>query len=377
MKPKNITSELMLIYLLLVSASAVSVGTAPGVYDLGELDPGTNVAFRFYLITNSQNDMLVTLSYIPVHYDTYQRSVTSGYRFIAEEASQEDISSWVEIVRSPLLLSPERIMVVNLPSGGVIKANEEADIILHIPENADPGYHAGAINLGPQVASGSRGTGVMTIAVTRFIFVFRVSGEAKRDGEIMTIIGDRLEENKAKIDVLFKNTGTCTLYARVTELRLYDKFGKQVANLQSGATLLRPNMIGSLSSYWTGNEMKPGTYRAEAKVDYITGYDTMEASVEIPTTVKVRPIRPPSPIPAEFSLCENLPYLLMTLIITALLIYWLDWKHKEPALLLIAALSLIAIAVFVLTCVISIGFSWLDILFIIIIISLIIYWRLS
>ncbi|MBN2013673.1 MAG: hypothetical protein JW778_00685 [Candidatus Altiarchaeota archaeon] len=378
MKPKNIIHELAIIYLLINSVSAVSVGTAPGVYDLGELDAGTNVAFRFYLMTNAQNDMLVTLSYIPVHQDMYYQAVTSGYRFIPKEASQEDITSWVEIPRNPLLLSPERVQVVYLQGGGVVRANEEADIVLHIPENADPGYHAGSISLSPQVASGGRGTGVMTIAVTRFIFVFRIAGEAKRDGEIMTILGERLEEKKAKIDVLFKNTGTCTLSARVTELKLYDKFGEHVATLQSGIKIVRPAIIESLTAYWQGEAVKPGTYRVEAKVDYITGYKTAEATVEIPTTIKVKPKKPTIPLP-EVSVCGYLPYLLMVLIIAALLIYWLDWRRKETALLIIAALFLIAIAFYVLTCVISLslGFSWLDILLVIIIIALIIYWRLS
>lgn len=375
MKLGNMILGLMLLYLLLDSVSALSVGTAPGVYDLGELDPGTNVAFRFYLITNANNDMLISLSYIPVHQDMYYRGESTRYKFIPDEASQEDISSWVEIVRNPLLLSPARTMVVYLPRGGAVKANEEADIILHIPEDADPGYHAGSISLSPKVAARGRGTGVMTIAVTRFVFVFRISGDAKRNGEIMAIMGDRIEEKKAKIDVLFKNTGTCTMSAQVTELKLYDKFGEEVANLKSGIDIVRSGSIKALTAYWTGDNVEPGTYRAEAKVDYITGYTTMEDKIEIPTTIKVKPA-PKPPVIGKISICEYIPPILLLLIIIGMIVYWLDWKSKGIALLIVAGLLLIAVALFVFTCLIPI-FSWLDLLFLIIILALIIYWRLS
>jgi hypothetical protein len=376
MKPRNIIVGFMFLYLLLNSVSAVSVGTAPGVYDLGELDPGTSVAFRFYLITNSKNDMLVSLSYIPVHHDMYYRSESTRYKFLSKEASQEDITSWVEIVRNPLLLSPARLKVVNLPGGGAVKANEEADIILHIPEDADPGYHAGAISLSPSIAAGGAGTGVMTIAVTRFIFVFRVSGDAKREGQIMAIMGDRVDERKARIDVLFKNTGTCSMSATVSELKLYDKFGKEVANLKSGIGLVKPDKIKALSAYWVGDNVRPGTYRAEARVDYITGYSTMEERIEIPTTIKVRP----SPLPKieEFPTCADFPYVIAALLIISLVIYWIwDWRYREIILLISVGLLLIASALYVFTCLITLEVSWLNILFLIIILALIIYWRRS
>jgi hypothetical protein len=357
---------LMALLMLVSPASAISIGTAPGVYDLGELDPGQNVAFRFYLITNAQNDMLVNLDYIPVHQDMFSRTEKERYMFVAAEASQEDVGSWVEIPRNPLLLSPAKSKVVYLAGGGVVKANEEAD----------PGYHAGSISLNPQLAAKGTGTGVTTIAVTRFVFVFKVSGEAARRGEITTIIGDRVGEKEARIDVLFKNTGTCTLTARVSELKLYDKFGEQVADLKSGISVVRPNMIDSLSSFWTGENVKPGTYRAEAKVDYVTGSAYKDGTVEIPATIKVRPSGPGQPAEA-MSLCGLLPQLLAIILILALVVYWLSFRQRDLAFLVLGALFAVVLTLYVLTCVLGLAFSWLDALFVIIILALIIYWRLS
>jgi hypothetical protein len=375
MKPKNTIIGILLVYLLVSNVSAVSVGTAPGVYDLGELKPGSNVAFRFYLMTNSANDMLVSLGYAPVHQEMYSRMQTTIYRFIPAEASEEDISSWVEIPRNPLLLSPARSKVVYLSGGGVVNANEEADIILHIPENADPGYHAGSIALNPQVVARGAGTGVLTIAVTRFVFVFRVAGDAKRRGEVTAMIGDRTDEQEAKVDVLFKNTGTCTISARVIELKLFNKFGEQVATLSSGMSIIRPNMIEPMTCGWFGESVKPGTYRAEVKVDYVTGNATAEGTVELPATIKVRR-QAPSQQALDLSLCSLLPQLMVVIVILALLVYWLDW-NRDLALLILGALLVAAILLFVLTCVLGVGFSAFDALFVLIIIVLIIYWRLS
>jgi hypothetical protein len=375
MEPKNTIIGILLVCLLVSNVSAVSVGTAPGVYDLGELKPGSNVAFRFYLMTNSQNDMLVTLGYAPVHQEMYSRMETTLYRFIPSEASEEDISAWVEIPRNPLLLSPARSKVVYLSGGGVVNANEEADVILHIPENSDPGYHAGSIALNPQVVARGQGTGVLTVAVTRFVFVFRVAGDARRRGEVTAMIGDRTGEQEAKVDVLFKNTGTCTLSATVSELKLFNKFGEQVATLSSGTSIIRPNMIEPMTCGWFGDSVKPGTYRAEVKVNYLTGNATAEGTVEIPATIKVRR-EIPSQQAVDLSLCSLLPQLMVVIVILGLLVYWLDW-NRDLALLVLGVLLVAALLLFVLSCVLGVGFSAFDALFILIIIVLIIYWRLS
>ena len=79
MRVKGIFLGFLAIFILSFPAAAMSIGTAPGVYDLGELDSGKNVAFRFYLMTNAKNDMLVTLSYVPVHQDMYEKSETRSF----------------------------------------------------------------------------------------------------------------------------------------------------------------------------------------------------------------------------------------------------------------------------------------------------------
>lgn len=301
------------------TATAVSVGTAPGVLDLGEVRPGKDYSFYFYLTTNAKTDVLVGLSYIPVHADIYTKNTTGRYTFIPAEASQENIERWVEIPTKSMLLSPNKVKVVNLEGGGVVKAHGTVNVILHVPQNAEPGYHAGAITISPTIpTTGSSGTGVVTFGVTRFIFVFRVTGTAVRKGEIMTLIGQRVDERRAKVNVVFKNTGTCTIQASVGYVKLYDKFGNLTAELRPLNTeYVKPGEIATLTADWYG-DVKPGTYRAQARVDYLTGYATFEDRVDIPAKITVEKREQPS------VMSEGFPWLtiLLILIIIALAYYY-------------------------------------------------------
>lgn len=364
-------------FLFITPVFAISVGTAPGVYDLGDVKPGSDNELTFYLLTNSRNDLLVSLGYIDVHPSIYLRNQTGRYTFIPAESSQEDISSWVEIKRTPVLISSSRVKTVQLKGGARLRVNEEAKLIIHVPKNADPGYHIGAINLGPQVVPGVGGTGVATIGVTRFVFVFRVIGKATRDGKIINIVGDRVNEDKVVIDVLFKNTGSCTLNARVSSLEIFDKDGNCVANLKSGYKRIKPGDIQPLPVIWNGGGS--GGYRAEATVDYTTGHSFMQSGIEIPVIVRVKPVVvAPKPGKAGFP-CNTLLWLIAILIIAALIIYyiWDSGGYRDIILLIIAALVIISIVLLLLNCTLfTFGIPGIDfnIIVVVIILLLIIYY---
>ena len=326
MNRKPLSALLILCALALATAvHSVSVGTAPGVLDVGEVKPGKDYTFTFYLTTNSKTDLLVSIAYIKIHADIYNQEQRGRYTFIPSEASQEEIEKWIDIPRSTQLLSPANVKVINMENGGVVRAYGTVDVILHIPANAEPGYHAGAINLSPQVpTAGGGGTGVVTFGVTRFVFVFRVAGTAIRKGDIMTLYGTRMGGDKAKVTAIFKNTGTCTLEAWVESLRLFDKFGNLTAELQTAnREFVKPGQIVELGAYWSGENVKPGTYRAEARVGYLTGYATMDSKIEIPATIKVEPA-PVIPIAAG-----GIPWLPILLIIIILILIWYYMKEEK------------------------------------------------
>jgi len=307
------TFKFILFYLLLVyPVSAFSIGTVPGVHYLGEFNPGDTKYVKFYLITNAKGDVLTTLSYFPAHIDLYypgKLSYISAY-----ETSQEDISDWIKFQQNPVLVSPRKSFVVTLENGDVAKVNAEVVYKLTIPMDAEPGYHIGSISLSPKVVGGGIGTGVATIGLTRYIFIFKVRGKAERKGQIENIYADRVDKNKARIDVLFKNTGKNTISVWVDKLNLYDEYGNLTDTLHSGIVYVAPGETKIISLYWVGDEVKSGIYKAEAKVNYITGFVSKEATIEIPDIVSV-----PQKVP-KFEIPWWL--ILLVILIIVLIIYW-------------------------------------------------------
>ncbi len=373
----NIRTCLIIYCLVLCSGfvSSTSIGSAPGVYDLGIIDPGERITFRYYLMTNSRGDLLVSGNYITVHRSTYFTEKKSPYKFIPSQASEESIADWVEVVKSPVVVSPSSSKLIYLPGGSVVRANGEIDIRLTVPDDAEPGYHAGAISLGPKLSAGGRGTGVSTFAVTRPSFVFQVSGDAVRGGKIINIIADRIGERKADIDVFFQNTGTTTISIKLTSLKIYDKVGNVIADLNSGLTTSSPGDIKTLSVDWSGDKVQPGKYRAEATVSWTTGYTTHVQDIEISEKITYRPSKGKPAVRAEgFPSCDNLLYGIVFLLILSGLAYVVlrDSSNLFHILLALAALIFILAVWYVIQCIP--GLSFLDVLLFLIIIGLIIYY---
>ena len=109
-------------------AGAVSIGTAPGVLDLGEVQRGAEIPVSFYLITNSPNDMLVGFSPINAHLNIFKKEHHGTYTFIPDEASQEDISSWITFPENPMLVSPRETFEIRFADGSVSKVNRKVFI---------------------------------------------------------------------------------------------------------------------------------------------------------------------------------------------------------------------------------------------------------
>jgi len=329
MKNRGAKTSLIILILLCLTPgiSGISIGTAPGIMDLGELTPGKDYAFAFYLTTNSKTDIFVTLDYIRPHADIYTINQSGRYTFRPDEASQEDVSRWVEIPRDTLLLSPTNVKVVPLSTGGVVKSYGTVNVVLHVPTNADPGYHAGAIALNPDAPSVGEagGTGVATFGLTRFIFVFRVAGTAVRKGQIMTVFGTRMDAEKARINVLFKNTGTCTFEAKIDYVKLYDKYGNLVANLIGAENrLIKPNEIATLNAYWTGKNVTGGSYRAEVRVCYVTGCATFEDKVEISDIINIEP----KPLLPNVEV-SGIPWMTILLILIIIILLYYYYRGED------------------------------------------------
>ncbi|VVB52451.1 Uncharacterised protein [uncultured archaeon] len=279
---------------LTTNATAYSIGTAPGVLDLGEIERGQSKEFEFYLITTADHDVIVGLSPIKVHEGFFRQNATVGaYNFTPSEASQLDPGNWLTIRRDPVIVSPKNSFILHLADGSVVKANAKAELEIKVPDDAEPCYYAGSVNLIPQEIPG-QGIGVQTIGVTRFMYVFRVPGNGYRKGEITDIQAEREAQDKVRIDMVFKNTGTCTLIPWADQAEIFNNLDNLASTTYSGPTIVKPREVAILSTYWvdTKKDIESGIYRVVARVEYITDYAYREQTVNVPKIISAPRIRP-------------------------------------------------------------------------------------
>ncbi len=317
-----LSSFMILIALLLLpgQANAISLGAAPGALDLGNVARGSERLIEFYVMSNAEQDMLVGVSYIAVHASIYEREKRTYYTFIPSEASEEDISSWITVPQKSILVSPAHTQLVTLPDGSAVRYNKKVTLILKVPKDAEPGYHAGAVNLQPQLKAGGGGTGISSIGVTRVIFVFSIPGYAVREGNIIDMEAERVAENKVRVDVLFKNTGTTTVTARLDMIKLFDNFGLVAENIANGQLRkVKPGEVAILSGYWLENEnIKSGEYKTDTRINYITGSALKEKTIDVPSVITV-PKKITAPEPKQ-----EFPWWLVviTMLLIGLYVYW-------------------------------------------------------
>ncbi len=320
MNRKNVllVSLLLALPLLAGAAKAVSLGAAPGVMEIGELEKGKEYAIDFYLLTNSRQDLLTTLSYMEGKKSMFDRNVSGRYTFVPDETSEEDTSEWIRFLRNKIVVSDKESFPVRFPDGTVVNANEKATFILKVPGDSEPGYHTFEVVLSPKMSGGATGFGVSTIGVTRPVFIFKVPGKAERSGVIEGVAGSR-SGNKAVIDVLFRNSGTVTMSAKVSSMNIYNETGYYIDTLSGGFVKIPPKSTGILRVYWIDqNQDKQKTIRVDATVDYLTGQVSKEAMVTIPRagiTSKVT------------EKAEEFPWWILILVIGLVLLY-VYWRRR-------------------------------------------------
>ena len=276
-----ILSFILVFVVLSEPAEALSLGAAPGVMEIGELKRGKEYAVDFYLLTNSKSEMVVGFGTNEAKNSMYARNRTSRYTFIPALASQEDFLDWIEFIRKRVVVSDQDSFKVRFPDGSIVNANEKVSFIIDVPQDAEPGYHAFEVVLKPKIGGGS-GMGLSTIGVTRPVFIFKVPGEAERKGVIEGVAASR-NGNRVSLDVLFRNTGTVTVSARISSLKIYNETGHYITTVKGGSVLVPPKSTKILRVYWTDEDMtRQKKIKVEATADYLTGRITKETMVTVP-----------------------------------------------------------------------------------------------
>jgi len=288
------------------AAKEFSVGISPSILDAGEIERGSSKILSFYVVTVSEEELLVQLSTMEGKLDFFDRL---DYKNLVFNYSEEECSSWVEFLRNPIEIIPtgETLETVG---GGIIRGWTEVNFIINVPEDADPGYHNVMISPLPFVTTeyGER-MGIAIRTVIDMPILFQVPGTAIRKGNILDVSSGNYAGNKLEINTFFENTGTVTVSAKAESIKIYDKYGRLVETLRSNLDYVKPGETIALKSYLDVKDLDLGEYDVIANISYSTGYASKESTIiiyEKPAVVE--------PVPSE-ELPEFPLWLLIILVI--------------------------------------------------------------
>ena len=179
--------------------------------------------------------------------------------------------------------------------------NKKVEAIVKVPADAEPGYHIGYFTPSPRISSATGdigGAALMFVSLVEIGYIFRVEGEAVRKGSIMGFDCLRDSAGTARIEVLFKNTGTVTMTAEALSIEIYNSTGR-VASLKSGVVKTGPGEIVSLEAGWDVSSAELGEYRAVTNVSWMTGYEEYEGVIGLTEYSGAPPVTGEVVIPKE------------------------------------------------------------------------------
>ena len=259
------------------------VGVSPSVVDLGELEVGTTNLVKFYIVTISENPILVRLEAENGRLDFFDNNyVDSIFNF-----SEEDTASWVKFLSNPVELKQQNeTLTTNYES---IRGWREVNFLLEVPRNAEPGYHLIKVRPTPLETSVTKeAVGANVIAITSINVILQVPGDAKREGVILDSTSD-YGQNNLEMNTFFKNIGTTTITARAIQ-RIYDKDSDFVTEIASSKQFVKPNEIKSLNSFLPLTSLSAGDYQVLTTVSYTTDSAYKNSTIFIsPEAILVKP----------------------------------------------------------------------------------------
>jgi hypothetical protein len=271
--------------LIIPGINAQSVGVSPHVPYLGEIQPGTSKIVKFYILTVSDEVLLVKLGKSKGNMDLLKRD---EYKYALMNYSEQDILPWIEFINNPVELTKSEEKS-KTKAGSAIKGAREVDFIINVPKDAEHGYHMGVITLDP--LSPEAGRAITIKAIVPFTFIFKVPGKALRDGKIFEVSSGGYYNDRLTIDIFFQNTGTVTISILPAEIRISDKKNNFIDSLSSPVVYIKPGEMKHLTTPWDVKDVELGIYNAEVKIDYITGYAFKKSTIELYKKPQISPAR--------------------------------------------------------------------------------------
>jgi len=253
-----------------VMSFSQNVGVSPGKTDLGEVEKGSTKLVDFYVISPSDETLLIKLE--PEMVDLYGNKNMNNF-------SEEDITSWVKIINNPVELKPVNETLKALG----VKGQREISFLIDVPEDAEPGYHTVNINPVPsKISETSSPVGSAVVSIISFRVFLNVIGDVVRKGSILDVESGSYTGNNLEISTYFQNIGTVTIASSGTQ-KIYDKDGKLVKEIYLGRSYVKPKEIKVFKGFLPTSGLSLGDYTVYTVIDYTT--DSTEKSSTIKLTI--------------------------------------------------------------------------------------------
>jgi hypothetical protein len=303
-------------------ASALNIGLAPApAIDAGEMIPGESKLMDFFIMSDNDDDMLVSINTKDAPRSFFNpKKGRFRYGWSAEESSEEGISGWATLMDDSVIVPPDQELRY-LKGGGAAYANKKLSVIISVPDDAEPGYHAGFISPYPRMSSQAGGTGLGIITVVEMAYVVNVLGNALRDAEIVGVNLRRDAPERGTVQILVKNKGTVTVSAVADSVRVYDSSNSTILETRSNEFKIGPGDIGTIEVALDTRGLE-GEYNVHSHVEWLTGEGDIDGVIDIGEYVPPPPGvtgEVVSPVPAV-----AFPLWLVPVILVALagLVYW-------------------------------------------------------
>jgi hypothetical protein len=179
-----------------------------------------------------------------------------------KSATSSSLAGWFEIPKKPFYIEPEQ--TASIPFS------------LHVPKDAEPGGHYGAVLIGNQPNTDAvSGNALHVASVISSLFLVRVSGEIIEKGDIREFSTDKsmYQEPKATLSIRFENKGNVHIQPQ-GEITIYNMWGKERGKIRvnDGANFgnVLPKSIRKFSFEWTGESsfFDIGRYQAIAVLSF-------------------------------------------------------------------------------------------------------------
>lgn len=265
------------------AAREYQVGVSPPVLDLGILERGEETVAEFFIITSSTEDLLVRLKATRGMPDFFNKP---AYSALVHEYSEEDTYSWVLFPSNPVMLAPQEKSIDTL--SGALRGWRKINIVIKVPEDAEPGYHLISIHSSPYVPAG-KALGVNIVAVSPVNIIFRVPGDAIRQGQILDLVAGRESVGGRTVNVFFKNTGTVTISAMAENVEVYEGNSSTDKSRFSGQQYILPGSAQALAVVFDYDEISVGTHEVFSEVDYMTSRASKSADVTFEELIQAEP----------------------------------------------------------------------------------------